>query len=55
MFLKKEQHIKLMIVLTVSGIATDPRVVFYTEFQLTVQELENDTFSGFYPGQFISI
>jgi len=40
-------------VLTVSGIATDPRVGVLTEFQLTVQELENDTFSGFYPGQFI--
>ena len=40
-------------VLTVSGIATDPRVGVLTEFQLRVQELENDTFSGFYPGQFI--
>ena len=40
-------------VLTVSGIATNPRVGVLTEFQLTVQELENDTFSGFYPGQFI--
>ena len=40
-------------VLTVSGIMTNPRVGVLTEFQLTVQELENDTFSGFYPGQFI--
>ena len=39
--------------LTISGIATDPRVGVLTEFQLTVQELENDSFSGFYPGQFI--
>jgi len=39
--------------LTVSGIATDPRVGVNTEFQLIVEELENDTFSGFYPGQFI--
>ena len=39
--------------LTVSGIVTDPRVGVLTEFQLTVTELENDTFSGFYPGQFI--
>jgi hypothetical protein len=39
--------------LTVSGIATDPRVGVLTEFQLTVEELENDSFSGFYPGQFI--
>ena len=36
--------------LTVSGIATDPRVGVNTEFQLIVEELENDTFSGFYPG-----
>ena len=35
--------------LTVSGIATDPRVGVLTEFQLTVEELENDSFSGFYP------
>ena len=40
-------------VLTVSGIATDPRVGVNTEFTLKVQELENDKFSGFYPGQFI--
>ena len=39
--------------LTISGIATDPRVGVLTEFQLTVEELENDSFSGFYPGQFI--
>ena len=39
--------------LTVSGIATDPRVGVNTEFQLIIEELENDTFSGFYPGQFI--
>ena len=39
--------------LTVSGIATDPRVGVLTEFKLTVEELENDSFSGFYPGQFI--
>ena len=39
--------------LTVSGIATDPRVGVLTEFQLKVVELESDTFSGFYPGQFI--
>ena len=39
--------------LTVSGIATDPRVGVNTEFQLIVEELESDTFSGFYPGQFI--
>ena len=39
--------------LTVSGIATDPRVGVLTEFQLSVEELENDSFSGFYPGQFI--
>ena len=39
--------------LTVSGISSDPRVGVLTEFQLTVTELENDTFSGFYPGQFI--
>jgi hypothetical protein len=39
--------------LTVAGIVTDPRVGVLTEFQLTVTELENDTFSGFYPGQFI--
>ena len=39
--------------LTVSGIATDPRVGVNTEFQLIVEELENDTFSGFYPSQFI--
>ena len=39
--------------LTVAGIATDPRVGVLTEFQLTVEELENDSFSGFYPGQFI--
>ena len=39
--------------LTVSGIATDPRVGINTEFQLIVEELESDTFSGFYPGQFI--
>ena len=40
-------------VLTVSGIVTDPRVGVNTEFTLKVQELENDKFSGFYPGQFI--
>ena len=40
-------------VLTVSGIATDPRVGVLTEFQLKVVELESDSFSGFYPGQFI--
>ena len=40
-------------VLTVAGIATDPRVGVLTEFQLKVMELESDTFSGFYPGQFI--
>ena len=39
--------------LTITGIATDPRVGVLTEFQLTVEELENDSFSGFYPGQFI--
>jgi len=39
--------------LTVTGIATDPRVGVNTEFQLVVEELESDTFSGFYPGQFI--
>ena len=39
--------------LTVSGIVTDPRVGVLTEFKLTVEELESDTFSGFYPGQFI--
>jgi len=39
--------------LTVSGIATDPRVGVLTEFKLTVEELESDSFSGFYPGQFI--
>ena len=39
--------------LTVTGITTDPRVGVNTEFKLTVEELENDTFSGFYPGQFI--
>ena len=39
--------------MTVSGIATDPRVGVNTEFQLIVEELETDTFSGFYPGQFI--
>ena len=39
--------------LTVSGVATDPRVGVNTEFKLTVEELESDTFSGFYPGQFI--
>ena len=33
--------------------ATDPRVGVNTEFKLTVEELESDTFSGFYPGQFI--
>ena len=40
-------------VLTVAGIMTNPRVGVLTEFRLTVEELENDTFSGFYPGQFI--
>ena len=40
-------------ILTVSGIVTDPRVGVNTEFTLKVQELENDKFSGFYPGQFI--
>ena len=39
--------------LTVTGIVTDPRVGVNTEFQLVVEELESDTFSGFYPGQFI--
>ena len=39
--------------LTVSGIATDPRIGINTEFQVIVEELESDTFSGFYPGQFI--
>ena len=46
---KKEQTYKVDEVLTVSGIMTNPRVGVLTEFQLTVQELENDTFSGFYP------
>ena len=40
-------------VLTVSGIVTDPRVGVHTDFELTVSELTNDKFSGFYPGQFI--
>ena len=40
-------------VLTVAGIMTNPRVGVLTEFRLTVEELENDTFSGFYPIQFI--
>ena len=39
--------------LTVAGLSTDPRVGVLTEFQLTVEELESDSFSGFYPGQFI--
>ncbi len=39
--------------LTFSGISSDPRVGVLTEFQLEVEELENDKFSGFYPGQFI--
>ena len=39
--------------LTVAGIVTDPRVGILTEFRLNVTELDNDKFSGFYPGQFI--
>ena len=39
--------------LTVAGIVTDPRVGILTEFRLNVIELDNDKFSGFYPGQFI--
>tara|TARA_B100000287_G_scaffold416259_1_gene450722 strand:- start:20439 stop:31691 length:11253 start_codon:yes stop_codon:yes gene_type:complete len=39
--------------LTVSGITTDPRVGILTEFQLTVEEIANDKFFGYYPGQFI--
>ena len=38
-------------VLTATGITTGPNTV--TPFTLTVQEVETDTFSGFYPGQFV--
>lgn len=39
--------------LRVSGISTDVRVGILTEFELTVLEVANDKFFGFYPGQFI--
>ena len=39
-------------VLTVTGITTAP-IGPVEEFALTVEEVETDTFSGFYPGQFI--
>ena len=38
-------------VLTATGITTGPNTV--TPFTLTVQEVETDKFSGFYPGQFV--
>ena len=39
-------------VLTTTGITTGP-IGPVEEFKLTVEEVETDTFSGFYPGQFI--
>lgn len=39
--------------LTVSGICTDVRVGVVTQFELSVLEVANDKFFGFYPGQFI--
>jgi len=39
--------------LTVSGICTDVTVGIVTQFELSVLEIANDKFFGFYPGQFI--
>ena len=39
-------------VLTATGITTGP-IGPVQEFKLTVEEVETDTFSGFYPGQFV--
>jgi hypothetical protein len=41
-------------ILSVSGITTNPSVgVGFSEFRITVEEVETDKFSSFYPGQFI--
>jgi len=41
-------------VLNVSGITTNPTVgTAFSAFTITVQEVQTDKFSGFYPGQFV--
>jgi len=41
-------------ILSVIGITTNPGLsTSFKEFTLTVQEIQNDKFNGFYPGQFI--
>ena len=41
-------------ILSVPGITTNPSVgVGFSEFRITVQEVETDKFTSFYPGQFV--
>jgi hypothetical protein len=42
-------------VLVVSGIVTDPTAAYFEEFQIKVLETFTDSFSGWYPGQFIQL
>lgn len=48
------QYYKVGDILTPSGITTNPQVgAAFTAFEITVENILTDKFSGFYPGQFV--